>query len=118
MVIAARRTPRPRFPREPTFAGRFASSGTQSERRVLIGTPLVKSGECCRGWRRLAQSADEALVVDQTIAEVTDDNAVSVATDTTSDSLLVHDVVTNPRPVNDLAVEAGAFVEYPAEVRT
>jgi hypothetical protein len=56
-------------------------------------------------------------VIDQTIADVSDHNAVLVATDTTRDSLLVHDVITNPRSVNDLAVEVGALLEYPAEVR-
>jgi hypothetical protein len=57
-------------------------------------------------------------VVDQATAEVADDNAVLVTTDTTGDSLFVHDVVANLRSVNDLTVEVGALVEYPAEVRT
>jgi hypothetical protein len=71
-------------------------------------------------WERQLESppsANEALVIDQTIADVTDDNAVLVATDTTRDSLLVDDVITSPRSANDLAVEVGALFEYPAEVR-
>jgi hypothetical protein len=56
-------------------------------------------------------------VVDHTTADVTHDGAVLVAADPAGDSLLVHDVVTDLRPVNDLAVEAGALIEYPAEVR-
>jgi hypothetical protein len=62
-------------------------------------------------------SADEALVVDDATADVADHNAVLVATDTTRDLLLVHNVVTNARCVKDLTVEAGTFVEYSTEVR-
>ena len=62
-------------------------------------------------------SADEALVVDYATADVADNNTVLVATDTTRDLLLVHDVVTNPRSVKDLTVEARTFVEYSTEVR-
>jgi hypothetical protein len=77
-----------------------------------IPTALLQSS-----LTREAQSADEALVVDETAPDVADDDAVLVAADTAGDVLLVHDVVTDLRPVNDLAVEAGAAIEDPAEVR-
>lgn len=56
-------------------------------------------------------------MVDHASTDVADDNTVLVATNTTRDPLLVHDVVTNPRSVKDLTVEARAVVEYSTEVR-
>ena len=56
-------------------------------------------------------------MVDHTTADVTDNDAVLVAADSAGDFLLVHDVVTDLHRVDDLAVEAGALVEDPAEVR-